>query len=102
MNRHCVAVLLQHLECELCIEAMQFFQSGGVCPVAYCYDGFMIPKPNNMSIVQTLLKKINTLHPRIEFIVKPFGTALDMSDVGPRGITFAAQELNSYYFNAKT
>ncbi len=101
MKRHCVAVLLQDLECKLCVEAMKIFHDGGISVSAYCYDGFMILKQNT-TLLQTLLTKINKLHPRIGFIVKPFRSGLDMSNVRPRGITFDINVLNDYYRNAKS
>lgn len=77
-----ISYLLQDIECNAVIKAIEFLKKCGVKVSSYIYDGFQIIKS---SVSQDKLKEyldiINSFDENIEFIVKPFKEGLIMNEI---------------------
>ena len=79
-----LSAVLQDHERLILEEAMKFAQERGVCVTSYCYDGFQALKQDfPPAFIDDLNAHIQStdLGCRIEFIIKPFKTPLDLGDI---------------------
>lgn len=76
-----LSAIIQEKERVILVEALKFSKNQGVDVTAYCYDGFQIIKQDLPSdFIADLNSHIQThFGKRIEFIIKPFKTPLDMN-----------------------
>ena len=79
-----LSAVLQDHERIILEEAMKFAKDQGVTVTSYCYDGFQALKQDfPSSFIEDLNSHIQSteLGCRIEFIIKPFKTPLDLKDI---------------------
>ena len=77
-----ISYILQELECNAVIKAIQFLKKCGVKVSSYIYDGFQIIKSSvSQDKLKEYLNVINSFDEDIEFIVKPFKDGLDVEKI---------------------
>lgn len=77
-----ISYVLQDIECNAVIKAIEFLKKCGVKVSSYIYDGFQIIKSSvSEDKLKEYLDVINSFDEDIEFIVKPFKEGVDMNEI---------------------
>ena len=95
----CLAIILQDIEAKMVIRVMQHFLSVGLLPTVYAYDGFQIARPacaEQEAVLEQALATVNTYHPHVRFIVKPWRECVpNLAEVPAREFDFSSVDFDA-------